>query len=54
MKSLLRRLAFDESGAEILEYVLIAGLIIVGTIAVIASLGTKVLGRWNTVTNSSL
>jgi Flp pilus assembly pilin Flp len=51
-----RRLAVrvlrDEGGAAVLEYVLIAGLIIVGTIAVIAAFGGKVLARWTSVDNS--
>jgi Flp pilus assembly pilin Flp len=52
--ALLRRLARDESGAEILEYVLIAGLVIVGTIVTIAAFGSKVMARWTSVSNSSL
>jgi Flp pilus assembly pilin Flp len=32
-----------------MEYVLIAGLIVVATIVVIGAVGTKVLARWNTV-----
>jgi pilus assembly protein Flp/PilA len=55
MKSLLniaRRLARDEQGGEVLEYALIAGLIVVAAIAVIASVGTKVLGRWTSVDSS--
>jgi pilus assembly protein Flp/PilA len=48
---LLRRLVRDDHGGEVLEYVLIAGLIVVATIVVIGSVGTKVLARWNTVNN---
>jgi Flp pilus assembly pilin Flp len=51
---LARRLIRDESGAEILEYVLIAGLIIVATIALIGAVGTKVMARWTSVSNASL
>ena len=54
IQSVVVRLIRDESGAEVMEYVLIAGLIVVGTIATIAGLGTKVLGRWTSVKNSSL
>lgn len=54
LKSLLVRLAVDESGGEVIEYALILGLIIVATIATIAAVGGKVLARWSTVTNSSL
>ena len=50
----LSRFARDERGAEVMEYVLIAGLIIVGTIAAVAGFGTKVLARWTTVRNASL
>jgi Flp pilus assembly pilin Flp len=49
MKSFLKKLVRDEQGGEILEYALIAGLIIVAAIAVITSVGTKVLARWNSL-----
>ena len=39
------RLLKDENGGEVLEYALIAGLIIVGAIALIASVGDKVVAR---------
>jgi Flp pilus assembly pilin Flp len=48
-KTLFRRLVSDEQGGEVLEYVLIAGLIVVATIVVIGAVGTKVVARWNTV-----
>ena len=44
-KSLVR----DEQGGEVLEYALIAGLIVVAAVVVIGSVGTKVLARWNSV-----
>jgi Flp pilus assembly pilin Flp len=43
----------DESGGEVLEYALIAGLIVVAAIATIASVGGKVLAYW-TSANSSM
>jgi Flp pilus assembly pilin Flp len=43
----------DDSGGEVLEYALIAGLIVVAAIGVIGKVGTKVLGRWGSL-NSSL
>ena len=46
------RLLADEGGAAVLEYVLIAGLIIVGTIAVVAAFGAKVMARWTSVGDS--
>ena len=48
-----KRLLTDETGGEVLEYVLIAGLIAVAAIAMIAAVGTKVLARWTSV-NSTL
>jgi Flp pilus assembly pilin Flp len=50
----IRRLCRDDDGAEILEYVLIAGLIIVGAIALIGAVGVKVMARWTSVSNASL
>jgi len=55
MKSLWNRLnavLADEAGGEVLEYALIAGLIIVAAIAVITSVGTKVLARWTSLNGS--
>ena len=48
----VRRLLRDERGGEVLEYALIAGLIVVTAIAVIGTVGTKVLGRWNSINSS--
>jgi Flp pilus assembly pilin Flp len=53
MKTLLNKLVRDEQGGEVLEYALIAGLIVVAAIAVITSVGGKVLARWTSL-NSSL
>ena len=56
MKSLskyLKAVARDEAGGEVIEYALIAGLIVVVTVVVIGKIGGKVLARWNSV-NSSL
>jgi pilus assembly protein Flp/PilA len=52
MKALLKKLIKDEQGGEVLEYALIAGLIIVACIAIIGSVGTKVLGRWTSLNGS--
>lgn len=43
------KLVKDERGGEVLEYALIAGLIVVAAIAVITTVGSKVLARWNSV-----
>lgn len=49
MKSLLKKLVKDEQGGEVLEYALIAGLIVVAAIAVITTVGEKVVAKWNAV-----
>jgi Flp pilus assembly pilin Flp len=49
---LLRSLVTDESGGEVLEYALVAGLIVIAAIATIASVGGKVLARWNSLNSS--
>jgi Flp pilus assembly pilin Flp len=49
MKTLLKNLIKDDQGGEVLEYALIAGLIVVAAIAVIASVGNKVLAKWQSV-----
>jgi len=52
LMSLVGRIARDENGAEVLEYALIAGLIVVAAIAAITSVGTKVLARWTSLNRS--
>jgi len=52
LKNLLGRIVRDDRGGEVLEYALIAGLIVVACIAVIGTVGTKVLGRWNSLSSS--
>jgi Flp pilus assembly pilin Flp len=47
-----RRLIRDEAGAEVIEYALVIGLIVVVAIAVIASVGTKAMARWQKVNSS--
>ncbi len=43
------RILRDDRGGEVLEYALVAGLIVVTAIGVISCVGTKVLGRWNSL-----
>jgi Flp pilus assembly pilin Flp len=52
MKAMWNKLIRDEQGGEVLEYALIAGLIVVAAIATIASVGGKVLGKWNSLNSS--
>ena len=49
MKNLIAKLVREEQGGEVLEYALVAGLIVVAAIAVIGAVGTKVLARWNSL-----
>ena len=49
MKTMLKKLLRDEHGGEVLEYALIAGLIVVAAIAMIKLVGGKVLARWTSV-----
>ena len=51
-KSLVSKLVRDEQGGEVLEYALIAGLIVVAAIAAISSVGGKVLARWTSLNAS--
>ena len=53
MRKFIAKLVRDEQGGEVLEYALIAGLIVVAAIAVITSVGGKVVARWTSL-NSSL
>jgi Flp pilus assembly pilin Flp len=52
MTRTLRRFCADETGGEVLEYALIAGLIVVAAIAVIGHVGVKVLARWGSLNSS--
>ena len=47
MKALVKKFVKDERGLETVEYAIIAGLIVVGTIVTIASIGTWVSTKFN-------
>jgi Flp pilus assembly pilin Flp len=53
IKTHLLALGGDETGGEVIEYAIVAGLISIAALTVIGTFGTKVLARWNSV-NSSL
>ncbi|HSU65748.1 MAG TPA: Flp family type IVb pilin [Tepidisphaeraceae bacterium] len=53
MRNLLSRLVKEQDGGEVLEYALIAGLIVVAAIAAISVVGTKVLARWNSLSGET-
>ena len=50
--NLLKKLIRDDRGGEVLEYALVAGLIVVASIAAIGTVGVKVLARWNSVNST--
>lgn len=52
IKKLARKLCQDQNGGEVLEYALIAGLIVVAAIAVIGAVGGKVFAKWNSLNSS--
>ena len=52
IKNLLSKLVKDEQGGEVLEYALIAGLIVVAAIAVIGAVGGKVVAKWTSLNSS--
>jgi Flp pilus assembly pilin Flp len=52
MLNLIAKLSADETGGEVLEYALIAGLVVIAAIASISSVGTKVLARWTSLNHS--
>jgi len=52
LKKIVKNLIQDEQGGEVLEYALIAGLIVVAAIAVITSVGGKVVARWTSLDSS--
>ena len=51
-EQLIARFFREEEGGEVLEYALIVGLLIVGAVATISTVGTKILARWTSLNNS--
>ena len=43
------RLIRDERGTEVIEYALLLGMVVCACLAIISTLGTKVVARWNRV-----
>lgn len=48
-KDRLASLGRDEDGAALIEYSLLIGLIVVGVVAVIGTVGTTVLAKWTSL-----
>lgn len=44
-----KRILQEDHGGEALEYALVAGLIVVGSIATMQCVGSKVLAKWTTL-----
>ena len=49
IRNTFAKLVRDDRGGEVLEYALIAGLIVVAAIAVIGTVGSKVVAKWTSV-----
>ena len=49
---ILLMLMKDQQGGEALEYALVAGMIVIGAMATIACVGTKLVARWSSLNNS--
>lgn len=49
MRKLLSRLVRDESGGEVIDYVLVIGLIVILATTVMGSVGQQVVVRWQRV-----
>jgi len=52
LKNTLKRALFEDKGGEVIEYALVIGLIVVVAIAIVGTVGTKVVGRWTSVNTS--
>jgi len=44
--------ARGEDGAEVIEYAIVLGLLIVGTIVTLMGFGVKLVARWTSINNS--
>ena len=49
---ILLMLMKDQQGGEALEYALVASMIVIGAMATIACVGTKLVARWSSLNNS--
>jgi pilus assembly protein Flp/PilA len=45
----LLRLIHEEHGGEVLEYALVAGLVVIAAISMISAVGSKVMARWASI-----
>ena len=49
MKNLMTRLVRDDQGQDLIEYAILIGLITVGVVAIVASIGSWVQGQFSTL-----
>jgi Flp pilus assembly pilin Flp len=49
---LVSRAVRDERGGEVLEYALVAGLIVVGAVSTVGCVGIKLLAKWDDLNSS--
>lgn len=49
IKQMMARLIREDSGAEVVEYALVLGLVIVVAVSLIGAVGGKVLASWTRV-----
>jgi len=54
LRTLVVKLVKEEAGTETIEYAVIAGLIVVATIAAVAMVGKKVSAQWTTIQKAKL
>lgn len=50
--NLIKRFAADEEGTALMEYTILLGILVVAVIAIITTLGTWILGQWQTLCTS--
>ncbi|MGA2501495.1 MAG: Flp family type IVb pilin [Tepidisphaeraceae bacterium] len=46
------KLVSDDRGGELFEYLLIAGLVALAAIAIITTVGTQVIAKWTSLSDS--
>lgn len=51
MCNLFLRCLRDESGSEVVEYALMLGMLVLGCLAILGSLGVKIIERWREIYN---
>jgi len=50
--TILRKFGRDESGAALIEYTVLLGILVVAVVATIGAVGTWINGQWTTLNTS--